>query len=907
MPGSKSNRSKFAQPVKQSKVSKSVKKCVTCFRPIKGHPRPCGKLCSLEPLYSAAELENMSQEKHKLALGKDRKKKVRKRLHQSNERYKLELEKDRKKKVRKRLQESNETHEKRLLTLRLVWQRKRKCMNYEAWCDPKMILIPKPKVDKLSIPKMSMVCSDCGALMFPFELHRKKPNGEYTFSLCCNYGCVNLPSFKDPPDILQDLLISDSHEAKTFRQSIRAYNSMLSMASRNITGKETDFGNSRGPPVFKVSGSMYHLSPNVLPEQGQEPKFAQIYVYDREQQIDSRLKSIKHPKPVDRNTLGTLQDMLEDCNFYVKQYQSAAKIFESRPTEDLRLVMKSTGSKGAKKKTFMPDVADVVVIAPGDQTERRDVILYRSKGSHPNSNDTVRIHEFHKSYDPTAYVLILPYGDDGYNLPAPLQSNGRTLTAMDFYCYHLMVRDSSFNTLHWCGRLYQEYICDMYSKVEGARLKYIQENQDKLRVELYSGLEDAVAHAAVGKESEEERIGQMIVLPASFTGSPRFSYKHYLDALAICREYRRFDLFITITCNPVWESIKENIFAGQYPHDRPDIMNRIFNYVVQSLIDDLKKGCLGPLKARLHTIEGQFRGLKHAHILALLSIILTVDDIDFIIQAQIPDEKDDPELHEAVSTFMLHGPCGPGYSNAPCMKNGMCSKGFPKNFQETTVLPNDGHGYPLYARPNNGRIIVKNGFHFDNRWVVPYNRYLLLKFWCHINVEFIGNFATVKYIYKYVHKGTDVSTTEIQGADRDEIAKFLNARTIDPYDATWRLFGYKVQDRYPAVQQLAIHEEGQQSVIFKEGEAKKALETVKDTTLLAFFKFNSSEPEARSIKYQDFPKFCTFVSNSWKWRKVLPTEENSPRTIGRINSVTISGGKILSSCNAESHDRGYII
>ena len=145
-----------------------------------------------------------------------------------------------------------------------------------------------------------------------------------------------------------------------------------------------------------------------------------------------------------------------------------------------------------------------------------------------------------------------------------------------------------------------------------------------------------------------------------------------------------------------------------------------------------------------------------------------------------------------------------------------------------------------------------------------------------LRVEFIGNFATVKYIYKYVHKGTDVSTTEIQGADRDEIAKFLNARTIDPYDATWRLFGYKVQDRYPAVQQLAIHEEGQQSVIFKEGEAKKALETVKDTTLLAFFKFNSSEPEARSIKYQDFPKFCTFVSNSWKWRKVLPTEENSP-------------------------------
>ena len=62
---------------------------------------------------------------------------------------------------------------------------------------------------------------------------------------------------------------------------------------------------------------------------------------------------------------------------------------------------------------------------------------------------------------------------------------------------------------------------------------------------------------------------------------------------------------------------------------------------------------------------------------------------------------------------------------------------------------------------------------------------------------------------------------------------------------------------------LAIHEEGQHTVVFREGEAQQALANVKDTTLLAFFKFNSAEPEAASIKYQDFPKYCTFVKNSW--------------------------------------------
>ena len=52
-----------------------------------------------------------------------------------------------------------------------------------------------------------------------------------------------------------------------------------------------------------------------------------------------------------------------------------ADIFQSRPTEDLCLKIKSNGSRDAKRRTLMPDVSDVVVIAPGDQTEPRDIVL----------------------------------------------------------------------------------------------------------------------------------------------------------------------------------------------------------------------------------------------------------------------------------------------------------------------------------------------------------------------------------------------------------------------------------------------------------------------------------------------------------------------------------------------------
>jgi ATP-dependent DNA helicase PIF1 len=43
----------------------------------------------------------------------------------------------------------------------------------------------------------------------------------------------------------------------------------------------------------------------------------------------------------------------------------------------------------------------------------------------------------------------------------------------------------------------------------------------------------------------------------------------------------------------------------------------------------------------------------------------------------------------------------------------------------------------------------------DNRYVVPYNKYLLKTFNCHINVEICSSVHSVKYLYKYVYKGHD--------------------------------------------------------------------------------------------------------------------------------------------------------
>jgi hypothetical protein len=164
------------------------------------------------------------------------------------------------------------------------------------------------------------------------------------------------------------------------------------------------------------------------------------------------------------------------------------------------------------------------------------------------------------------------------------------------------------------------------------------------------------------------------------------------------------------------------------------------------------------------------------------SKIRTPSEVDSLVSAQLPDKETHPRLYELVTSKMLHGPCGPGFPNAPCMVDGKCSKNFPKEFCEHTSVGEDG--YPKYARPDNGRVYVTKDFTYDNRWVVPHCPLILLLLMCHINVELTFNIRAIKYIHKYIYKGHDRTTMEF-GKDIDEIKQYLDARYIGAPEAVW--------------------------------------------------------------------------------------------------------------------------
>ena len=175
------------------------------------------------------------------------------------------------------------------------------------------------------IEKMDEKCIDCGALMFNWETKKKKKKEDvgFTFSLCCTYGTVKLDKFRDPPPELYKLCFDQVTRCRQFRENIRLYNGMVSMASKNITGAiMTDFGNTRGPNIFKMSGQMYHLTPShIFPDDDKQPKFSQIYVYDTNNETNNRVKHAHDKKKVKIDTLKIIEKELKEVNFFCKAIQ----------------------------------------------------------------------------------------------------------------------------------------------------------------------------------------------------------------------------------------------------------------------------------------------------------------------------------------------------------------------------------------------------------------------------------------------------------------------------------------------------------------------------------------------------------------------------------------------------------
>ena len=248
------------------------------------------------------------------------------------------------------------------------------------------------------------------------------------------------------------------------------------------------------------------------------------------------------------------------------------------------------------------------------------------------------------------------------------------------------------------------------------------------------------------------------------------------------------------------------------------------------------------------------------------------DQIYDIISAEIPEKNVDKDVFDVVTRHMIHGPCGLLNTSSPCVKEGKCSKRFPKKFTALTVTENDGNPqYRLRSIEDGGKSVtirirsrvstaessevVYESSDVNNRWIVPYLPILSKTFQAHINVEYCNSLEAIKYICKYMCKGNDMADFAPQNPN-DEIEQYQTGRYISTDKALWRIFSFQIHERYPSVLHLAVHLENGQRTYYTNSTLHQRASTPPQTTLTAFFSLCSQDPFARTLLYTEVPTYC---------------------------------------------------
>ena len=326
-----------------------------------------------------------------------------------------------------------------------------------------------------------------------------------------------------------------------------------------------------------------------------------------------------------------------------------------------------------------------------------------------------------------------------------------------------------------------------------------------------------------------------------------------------------------------------------HPGDKPKTNNSIDRMIwgeippnlYENEVDALQEKCK-PLTAKLNKLKTKKRKLKKIRLEEdrrdseeetddeMSSIVNEIENL----QAQLDvvrNEKDklsEKNLHDFVVSRHVHEPCGNhvfGGHKKSCMNSKKeCKSRFPKEKCNKTNKNVDG--FTDYRRRGPGKNCpgptvekwynggkdssgktIKSKFTIDNSWIVAYNPSLLMKYHCHLNVEYCGAVSAIKYLYKYMFKGTDRGCVEVK--EDDEIAMHKFGRLMSANEGHYRIACFKLHDLQPRIERLSYFIPSKKNITFNVElsaiENKKVIEKeYEDQKMIQWFRLNQREKEA---------------------------------------------------------------
>jgi len=193
------------------------------------------------------------------------------------------------------------------------------------------------------------------------------------------------------------------------------------------------------------------------------------------------------------------------------------------------------------------------------------------------------------------------------------------------------------------ARLMQEFVLESWSCIMSQRLQFLHQS---VAPRSLGARESVQARAAAGGVGGAGDVGKELpsLLPKSVPGS-KAAQRHLIDdGMALVATYgnpgyvgmsapclphpnnhscglhvplaqanppapllRR--LWITVTCNPLWEEIQGALLPGQTAADRPDLTSRVFKQKLNAILEGIRSGLFfgGKAKYIMYVIEFQVR------------------------------------------------------------------------------------------------------------------------------------------------------------------------------------------------------------------------------------------------------------------------------------------------------------
>ena len=468
-----------------------------------------------------------------------------------------------------------------------------------------------PTYLQVVLPPRNNTCYFCGALLFDGE-GQSVTNGSffnistnewntvpYAFisSFCCFYGRV-VWDIIQPPIFFQKLLRKEIPESDVFYKNPRGYQSALSIC---CSGGQYKLNH---PGLF-LSGPHYHTLPGLQIHNDSTIRAGQIYWVDS-LNIANTFRTVSANKDgnLDLDVMQTLYEQLIEHNNLCRVFKLKRAIFETNVVHQF--------SKAPPKNNLA-----VLYLGPPGYENRTAHLIKRD-------NTTMNIKTYDPLYTPARFTLLMPTGAEGWKPKKPLRpiqyrptknaqadhtndcfltsavnvaatavataaliailssdeneetedniqlvepinhTRERCISLERYWKFQLQHREGITNPFLLAGRLSQELFIDARVQIIEQALSFerrrFEETQLRSgqRSDLKKGLKDA------GRDSTGKDFGSPSFFPLgkNFEGSNTWKWWQLQKNVAMLRSLGKPTLLVTITCNPTWKEVIDNLPSG---------------------------------------------------------------------------------------------------------------------------------------------------------------------------------------------------------------------------------------------------------------------------------------------------------------------------------------------------------